>query len=189
MRTTKLTLALAVATAFCATAAWAGTDSSKTITVSTSVANNCIVAANSTLTFPAYDPVVANAATPAGDLPGTGTFQVRCTKGSTGVTIGMGLGGHAASGGTALPRAMIGAVASDLLTYHLYQPTGAALNTCGGTTVWGNTTGPGGDVLAVGSTFWSNSANKTVTVCGTIPGAQDVSADTYSDLVTITVNF
>ena len=189
MRSKNLALGLAATAAFFTAAAWAGTDSSKNIAVSTSVANNCIVAANSTLAFNPYDPVVTNATTPAGDLTGTGTFQVRCTKGSTGVTIGMGLGNHAASGGTALPRAMIGGTSADLLTYHLYQPTGAALDTCGGTTVWGNTTGLGGNVLPVGSTFWSNSANKTVTVCGTIPGAQDVSADSYSDLVTITVNF
>jgi spore coat protein U-like protein len=183
MKSNKFKLAAATALAFVATAASAGTDNSQSIAVSTTVANKCIVAAGATLGFAAYDPVVTNAATPAGDLTGTGTFQVRCTKGSTGVNVGMGLGAHA-SAGPALPRNM-SAGGADALTYHLYQPTGAALDTCGGSTVWDDNTGK----LAVGSAFWSNSANKTVSVCGKIPGAQDVAAGSYTDTVVIDVTF
>jgi spore coat protein U-like protein len=180
MKQTNLKLALAAALAFAATAASAGQDNSQSIAVSTTVANKCVVTSGATLGFSSYDPVVTHAAT---DLTGTGSFQVRCTKGSTGVQVGMGLGSNPAAG-PVLPRHM-SAGAADLLTYHLYQPTGATLNTCGGSTVWDDNTGK----LAVGSAFWTNSANKTITVCGTVPQAQDVAAGAYTDTVVIDVTF
>jgi spore coat protein U-like protein len=180
MNSSKLKLAIATVFAFAATAATAGQDNSQSIAVSTTVANKCLVAAGATLGFANYDPVVTHA---TADLTGTGTFQVRCTKGSTGVSVGLGLGANP-SAGPALPRHM-SAGGTDLLTYHLYQPTGASLNTCGGTTVWDDNTGK----LAVGSAFWDNSSNKTITVCGTVPQAQDVAAGAYTDTVVIDVTF
>ena len=180
MNSSKLKLLVATAFAFGVTAATAGQDNSQSIAVSTTVANKCIVTAGATLGFANYDPVVTHA---TADLTGTGSFLVRCTKGSTGVEVGMGLGAHA-SAGPALPRHM-SAGGTDLLTYHLYQPSGAALDTCGGSTVWDDNTGK----LAVGSAFWTNSSNKTITVCGTVPQAQDVAAGSYTDTVVIDVTF
>jgi spore coat protein U-like protein len=177
-------IAIAAVFALASLGANAAVDSSQSIAVSTTVANKCVVASGATLTFPNYDPVVTNLAT---DLAGTGSFQVKCTKGATGVFVNLGLGNNTAVAST-LPRRMTdGAGTPSFLVYHLYQPTGTNLDTCGGTTVWDDTTA---GKLTVGSTFWTTgTANKTISVCGVIPQAQDVPAGTYNDTVVISVNF
>jgi spore coat protein U domain-containing protein, fimbrial subunit CupE1/2/3/6 len=58
--------------------------------VSATVTNNCTISTTA-LAFGSYDPVGANA---SGNLDGTGTVVVACTKGAT-ATVGLGLGGNA----------------------------------------------------------------------------------------------
>src|SRR5436853_7348740 len=62
------------------------------LSITATVAQTCSVSATSTLAFGAYDPVVANAASA---LTGTGSVSIKCTKGSTGITIDLDAGVHA----------------------------------------------------------------------------------------------
>lgn len=153
-----------------------------TLSVTATVSANCTIS-TTPLAFGAYDPVSVNAA--AGiDRAGTGTVIVTCTKNSAGVTIGMGLGSNA-SGST---RRMVASGApAEFLTYEIYQPTattpGAA---CSSATVWNTGAGL---FTPTGVTNWGAASAKTFNVCGTIPKAQDVLVDSYSDTVQATVNF
>jgi len=171
--------ALATAFALAATGAFAaGVDNSKSIAVSASVTNNCVVSAGATLDFGSYDPIAANA---SAAKPGTGSFSVVCTKGATGVLVGLGLGTHA----NAAQRRLFNG--TDNLDYNLFQPTGAAFDTCPGTTAWDDSTSK----LSLPAAFFDtgSTAAKVVAVCGTIPAAQNVSAGSYTDTVVIDVTF
>lgn len=166
----------------------AGTATSN-LNISATVTQNCLISTTA-VAFGSYDPVVANSSTGI-DKPSTGgTVVVTCTKNSSGVWIGLGLGTHA-SGST---RRMQGAVNSDFLTYELYQPTATTPNAAcpaGTGTVWGNTQATG--VTPTGVTSWGASAAKTFNVCGLATKGQDVSGtsagESYTDLVVATVNF
>jgi spore coat protein U-like protein len=138
-----------------------------TLTVQASVSQQCTVA-NATLNFGAYDPVVANAAT---DLDAQTNISVACTKGSTGVWVGLGLGSNA-SGSV---RRM--ASAGNLLTYELYSNAGR-------TTVWANTSATGMNYTPVTSKAATN-----LTVYGRVPSGQDANVGNYSDSVVATINF
>lgn len=137
-----------------------------TLTVSASVANNCTIN-TAAISFPAYDPVVANA---TAALDGEGRVTVACTKGVV-PTIALGSGANA-SGGTR--RLASGA---DLLTYEIYQNSGH-------TTVWG---GSGGAVLTPVAA--PSRTPRDFAVYGRIAGSQDVPAGTYNDTIVATVNF
>ena len=159
------------ATAFAATAP-------ANIAVSATVSTACTIMATP-LAFGDYDPIGANA---TADKTGTGTVSVACAKGAATLTIGMNFGTHVA--GTT-QRQMLGPVATDLLSYNLFQPSsnvpGAA---CPGTIPW-TTTAPG---LLVLTTAPSKVA-RVYNVCGTIPMGQDASAGNYTDTVIATLNF
>ncbi len=161
--------------------AHAGTNTGS-LSVTASVAQTCVVSTTSTLAFGAYDPVVANASTA---LTGTGSVSIKCTKGSTGITIDMSAGANASGN----QRRMIGATTpTDLLNYSITQPaTASPYNCAGGTTVWGSTVG--GSVYTPTGVTWSASSAQAFSVCGSVPAAQNVSAQSYSDTVTVTVNF
>src|SRR5438477_13151443 len=105
------------------------------LSVTATVAQTCSVSATSTLAFGAYDPVVANASTA---LPGTGSVSLKCTKGSSAITIDMGAGANAVGN----QRKMLGGTAGDLLNYSITQPaTTTPWTSCAGSTVWGSTVG------------------------------------------------
>jgi len=152
------------------------------LSVTASVAQTCVVSATSTLAFGAYDPVVANAATA---LAGTGSVSTKCTKGSSGITVDLDGGSHASGN----QRRMQGAtVTTDFLNYSVTQPAATSpWTSCAGSTVWGSTVG--GSVYTPAGVTWSASAAQAFTVCGSVPAAQNVSAQAYSDTVTVTVNF
>ena len=148
------------------------------LAVSASVSQNCTISTTTDLAFGAYDPVGANASTA---LNVTGNVSVACTKGATGLTIGMDNGLHVS--GT--QRQM--ANGAERLLYDLYQPTGGSPTPAG--------TCPGGT-----GTLWTSAAPLTLTspsskaaraynVCGTIPAGQDVAAGAYTDTVSATINF
>jgi spore coat protein U-like protein len=92
-------------------------------------------------------------------------------------TVTMELGPSAVSGGF-FPRQMRHDSGSDRLAYNFYVDAGGAA-------VWGD--GTGGTATRSDRVF----KNKpwTVTIYGRIPAGQDVSAGSYSDTLTITINF
>ncbi len=138
------------------------------LAVNASVAANCLISTTA-VAFGAYDPLTLNATTPAGDLAGTGTVVVTCTKGA-GTSIALGLGLHA-SGTTR----QMNAGGTDNLTYELYQTLGGL--------VWG--TGASGLTIAAAP----SKAARTWTVYGNVLGGQDVAAGSYADTVVATINY
>ena len=170
MKTRILSLAAAAAALlFTAHSAFAGS-SSTTFNVKSSVSANCTITATD-LDFGAYDPVVANKTTP---LDVSTTVRVLCTKGSTGVTVGLDLGTHAAAGNRFMSNG------TDSLHYELYSDSA-------GGTVWGNS----GAGLVAWPVFGPIGAGTGTphTVFGRVLAGQDVSVGSYSDLITATVNF
>jgi spore coat protein U-like protein len=162
------------------TGTWADTKTGSLI-VTSSVAQACIVTSTATLGFGAYDPIVANAASA---LAGTGSVSLTCTKGSSGINIDLDAGVNALSS----QRRMVRAGGGDFLNYNILQPAiTSPWTSCTGTT-WGSTVG-GGSVYTPGGVMWSSSAAQAFTVCGSVPAAQNPSAGSYSDTVTVTVNF
>lgn len=136
------------------------------LSVTTSVIQACVVTGG-TLAFGSYDP------TAGANVDQSGTFQVACTKGSTAVTIGLGLGANAA----ASQRRMTNG--TDFLNYEIYKE-GARTN------IWGNA----GATLVAYSPV-TTSAATTFTAFGRVPSGQTnvgVGA-TYTDTVVITITF
>ena len=153
---------------------------STAVPVSASVSQNCSISSGAALAFTTYDPVVINA---TAALNATGQISVACTKGAVGLTIGMDNGAHVA----AAQRQMLGGTNAGLLQYNIFQPPGNAPGTActfPGTTAWGAT---GVGLLALTSA--PSNVVRVYNVCGTIPGGQNVAADTYTDTVNATINF
>ena len=153
---------------------------STNIPVSASVTQNCSITTTSALAFAAYDPIGTNA---TAALNATGQISVACSKGATGLTIGMDNGTHVAGA----QRQMLGGTAASLLQYNIFQPPNNVPNTActfPGTTAW---TAIGAGLLTLTSA--PTKVTRVYNVCGTIPGGQDVAADTYSDTVGATINF
>ena len=151
-----------------------------TIAVSASVTQNCTISTTSALAFVAYDPIGANA---TAALNATGQVSVACSKGATGLTIGIDNGAHVAGA----QRQMLGGTAAGMLQYNLFQPpnnTPSTPCTFPATVPWTNT-GAGLFTLSSATTKVARVYN----VCGTVPGGQDVAADAYTDTVTATINF
>lgn len=136
-----------------------------TFPVSATVLKVCIVSANS-LDFASYDP------TSPTNLDQSTTLSVLCTVG-TSFTVGLNAG--ATSGATVTTRKM--ANGSDRLNYALYQETARTNN-------WGNTPGTDTPAAIVAPTTAS-----TLTVYGRVPAGQNVPIGTYTDTVTVTVNY
>jgi spore coat protein U-like protein len=158
---------LLCAAAFVPAAAQAQT-ATATLTVNASVARNCTIAA-ATLAFGAYDPIVANA---AANLDGSVTYNIACTRGGAGtVWIGMNLGANP----TGSTRRML-AGPTEYLNYELFSDATR-------TTVWANTQATGLVVVPNGRT------PVPVTVYGRVPAAQDAAVGSYTDSVTMTINF
>jgi spore coat protein U-like protein len=160
----------------------ATTTSTGSLSVASSVASSCVVSATSTLNFGAYDPVGANASTA---LPGTGSVSIKCTKGSSAVTIDLGAGANAVS----TQRKMLGVTNAGTLNYSIVQPeVTTPYSDCSGSTVWGSTVG--GSVYTPTVAAWSATAASVFSVCGSVPAGQDVSVDTsYQDTIVVTVSF
>jgi len=153
---------------------------STAVPVSASVSQNCSISTGAALAFTAYDPVIINASTA---LNATGQISVACTKGAVGLTIGMDNGAHVA----ATQRQMLGGTNAGLLQYNIFQPPSNAPGTActfPGTTAW---SAAGAGLLTLTSA--PSNVIRVYNVCGTIPGGQNVAADTYTDTVNATINF
>lgn len=147
-----------------------------TLNVTATVTANCSIS-TTPVAFGAYQPVGG------GNVLATGTVVVACTKGATGLTVGLSNGGNYASS----TRNLAGTgTNTDKLAYSLVQPTsatpGAACPAFGAGTAW-----IGATTLALSSP--SGKAERTYNVCGQLAAGQDVSVDSYSDTVTATINF
>ncbi|WP_414521126.1 spore coat U domain-containing protein [Umezakia ovalisporum] len=150
--------------------AMAGT-SSADLNVIATVPTNCTISTNS-LGFGNYDPIGTNATT---SLTAAGSVTTTCTTG-TSATITLGQGINANAGSTdAVPMRRLKDTGSNYLSYGLYQDSGLG-------TVWGNTAGTG--VSETG-----NGTARVTNVYGSISGAQNVPAGSYSDTVVATVTF
>lgn len=177
----KSALRLPVAALMLAASGMASAASASTyFPVTASVSQNCSISTTSALAFAAYDSVGTNA---TAALNSTGQISVTCSKGAVGLTIGMDDGTHGVGG----QRQMIGGSAAGLLQYNIFQPPGNAPDTActfPGTTAW---TAIGTGLLTLTSA--PTNVSRLYNVCGTIPGGQDVAADSYTDTVGATINF
>ncbi|MGH6617112.1 Csu type fimbrial protein [Sphingomonas sp.] len=136
-----------------------------TFPVTATVLKACVVSANP-LPFGNYDPT---ATTP---VDATTTLSVLCTVG-TSFTVGLNAG--TASGATVTTRRMTNG--ANTLSYALYQEAARTNN-------WGNT--PGTDTpLATTAPILPT----TLTVYGRLPASQNVPAGSYTDTITVTVNY
>lgn len=167
-----------------ATTSWAGTQTSN-VTVSASVVNNCTISTTTQLAFGNYDPTSGTA------LTGNGAVTVTCTKGSSGVTLGVDNGAnYGLATGYGTDRSMAGAVGGDYLAYELFQPNGTGAGATTTTTAFGNS----GAGLYTIPAFASGTTGVVVNIFGSIPINQDVTGGTgagnaYTDTVVATVTF
>jgi spore coat protein U-like protein len=163
-----------------ASSSWAATATSN-MNVSAAVVQTCTITASPTLAFGTYDPISVNASSP---LTGTSTISVKCTKGSSGITVDIGNGLHAVS----TQRNMLGGTSGDSLAYNITQPaTATPYTSCAGSTVWG--TGAGGSVYTPTVAAWGTTP-VVFTVCGSVPSGQNVGIDaSYADTVQVSVTF
>lgn len=136
-----------------------------TMAVSATVQSACIVAA-SALSFGSYNPTAGT------NADATTTLSVTCTSG-TSYTVGLSAGNG--SGATVSSRKLTNG--GNTLNYALYQDSARTTN-------WGNTPGTDTPASAV-----AGSSATTLTVYGRIASGQNVPAGSYTDSVTVTVNY
>jgi spore coat protein U-like protein len=149
------------------------TSYSSTVLISTSVIASCTIG-TAAIAFAPYDPVNANATVPDDQ---SGDIIIKCTKGTSGITIDLGNGGH----NTGLQRRMVNSAAPDtFLSYEVYKEPGR-------TTVWG--AGDGGSVRS-GADLDGTGGRVAVTMYGRIPPGQLAAvAGGYNDTLVSTINF
>ena len=132
--------------------------------ISATVSTTCSIT-TAPVNFGAYDTVTGTA------VAGTGTVNVACTKGATGLTIDLNTGTNAANATIPNTRAMNNG--TNYLNYDLYSDSGHA-------TLW--TTG-------FGISNAPSKAARPFTVYGLIAANQDVPAGAYADTVTAQINY
>ncbi len=134
---------------------------------SASGARNCSFVSVTGVNFGSYDVFSAS------PTRSTGTITFRCT-GSGGTNI-MTMSLSAGSGTFASRTLRSGA---NILGYNLYLDVA-------GTQIWGDGS-PGTFVFSIDP---SSSGRRDVTIYGTIPAGQDVGVGSYTDMITVTMNF
>lgn len=141
---------------------------STTIPVTATVVQSCTIGSG-TMGFGQYDAIGANS---AADLDATGSVTVACTKGASGVSIGIDPGVNSVNG----QRYMKGASHGDTLAYNLFQDAAH-------TTAWDNNT------HKFSLTAPTSSASQVLSIYGVVPKSQNISVDSYTDTVTATINY
>lgn len=149
--------------------AFAGSDSDN-VAVSASVSASCTIAA-SALSFGAYDPIGANAASP---LDAQADLTVQCTNGAA-ASVVLDLGQNTNGGSADDPKRQMSDGGSNFMSYDLFSDAGH-------TTIWGNSTNS--DVAYTGT-----GASEALTMFGRIPAGQNLPAGSYADTVLATINF
>jgi spore coat protein U-like protein len=144
-----------------------------TVLVTASIPPSCTIG-TAAIAFAAYDPVNANATVPDDQ---TGDIIIRCTKGASGITVGLGNGANNLG---AQRRMANSADPTTTVDYEVYKETGR-------TTVWGP--GDGGSARS-GPDLSGTGTNVTVTMYGRIPPHQlQATAGTYNDTLVSTILF
>jgi spore coat protein U-like protein len=116
-------------------------------------------------------------------LNATGQLSVVCSKGATGLTIGIDNGAHVA--GAQRQMVLTGGAATDVLLYNVFQPPNNSPETActfPGTIAW-TTAAP----MAIATA--PSKVARTFNVCGTVPAGQDAPTGAYTDVVVATLNF
>ena len=154
---------------------------SATMNVSATVSRNCVISTGpANQTGLTYDPVSANL---SANTDFSTSVTINCTKNSTGVTSGITQGGFYSGGARRLNDG-----GSNYLNYRLYQPAAVGSGAACAYTQEFDTTGAG--LYSVGSSNFTTSTTAVVVkICGRIPGAQDAPTGTYTDSVSVQVNF
>jgi len=178
----KIAIASAAAALFSIGQGASAGNTSNTMNVTANVAANCVVTSAAGLPFSgSYDPVVTNA---SASLDFTSAIAFKCTKNSSGVTVGIDHGGHYSSG-----RRLADTGAANFLTYDVTQPAAVGSGaSCAYTQSYD--TSSSGLFAVTGSNFTNSTTTVTVNICGRVPGGQDVPATgNYTDALTVQVNF
>ncbi len=174
MKVLGSTLAIVLATVLSVNTVHAATAQGSMV-VTASVLGSCAVTP-APLAFGVY---ASNATSPTTAIA---PVTVLCTGGVSAGTLTLAAGN---SGAGAL-RQMTGVIATNKLSYNLFQPiSGSPLAGCASSTPWGSTTGGHGTGLAVTGLTLAAVFN----VCGSIPAGQNVGADAYADSVVVTLEF
>jgi spore coat protein U-like protein len=163
MKRTLIALTATLSLTAISTPLFAAASAQANLGVSASVAQNCTIT-TAPVSFGVYDTVAGTA------VSGTGTVNVACTMGATGLTIDLSTGSNGPSAiGTT--RAMNSG--ASLLNYELYTDSGHG-------TVWsiGYATGDA-----------PSKASRAFTVYGLISANQDVAAGLYADTVIARINY
>jgi spore coat protein U-like protein len=151
----------------------AGGSQSRVVVVTASIPPSCTIG-TAAVAFNPYDPVNANATVPDDQ---TGDIIIRCTKGASGITIGLGNGANNSGNQRRMVNRSNPAVTID---YEVYQETGRTI-------IWGP--GDGGS-LRSGADMNGSGTNVTVTMFGRIPPHQlTATAGTYGDTLVSTILF
>lgn len=158
-------LALALALTLAPKPTFAGTGNTS-VSVSATVGQACTISTATNIAFGVYDPSASS------DQPATGGLYVTCTKGATGVTVGLDLGGNATAG----QRYLKGATSGGLMAYQLFKDAAH-------TQAWDNSANTYSLVSPTG-------AQQTVTIYATITkGQSTLAADSYADTVNAQINY
>jgi spore coat protein U-like protein len=139
------------------------------LSVTATVSNTCSVGTSS-IDFGAYNTISGSA------LSGAGSVKVTCTTG-TSYSVELGTGTYSGSCGG--DRCMKEGSTANYLPYELYKEVGHS-------NIWGGTDYAAGTALAAQT---GNGAEQTIAVYGNIAAGQNVPQGSYSDTVTITVNY
>lgn len=149
--------------------------------VSTSVSGSCVVVSASALAFGTYDSVTTHASR---NLETTSQISVRCTAGSTNVSVGLSEGLHSRSGSScASPlRQLAGSDGVSFLEY-------GVLDSVNNFKPWGCDTGADlGSDRKIAS-FTSSIEPVVLGTRGQIFGGQNAGAGSYTDTVNVNVTF
>jgi spore coat protein U-like protein len=176
-RFTRSAMAAALIVAFAVASSTATADTkTSTLSVTATVNASCTIDSTDAVAFGTYDPVTTNATDPL--TTNSGAVATTCTNGSDAtITLGQGENADAGSTDAAPLRRMVGGTNTDqFLSYSLCQDSTDCL------TSWGNDAATGEAIVGSGT-------SDSVTVYGSVAGAQNVKADSYSDNVVVTVTF
>ncbi|MDH3605159.1 MAG: spore coat U domain-containing protein [Candidatus Tectomicrobia bacterium] len=145
------------------------TDTTSNLAVSSQVQSGCTVTATG-LSFSVYDPLSVI------PLNATATVVVSCTQG-TGFTVALDKGTSPEASVDA--REMTGGTSGDVMSYDIFRDAAR-------TEPWGDGTA---GTFTVAGTGAGLGTGINLIAYGDVPALQNISADTYTDTVLVTVTF